>query len=47
MMDKGENVDKEFKLASRLLTLLDAEQRWFTLAEVEKVYMFQIKPSVS
>lgn len=29
-------MDKEFKLASRLLTLLDSEQRWFTLAEVEK-----------
>lgn len=36
MVDEGENVDKEFKLASRLLTLLDSEQRWFTLAEVEK-----------
>lgn len=29
-------MDKEFKLASQLLTLLDSEQRWFTLAEVEK-----------
>ncbi|TCP18734.1 BglG family transcriptional antiterminator [Scopulibacillus darangshiensis] len=29
-------MDKEFKLASQLLTLLDTEQRWFTLAEVEK-----------
>ena len=47
MMDKGENVDKEFKLASQLLTLLDSEQRWFTLAEVEKVYIFQIRPYVS
>lgn len=35
-MEKGENVDKEFKLASHLLILLDSEQRWFTLAEVEK-----------
>lgn len=29
-------MDKEFKLASQLLTLLDTEQRWFTLAEIEK-----------
>lgn len=29
-------MDKGFKLASQLLTLLDTEQRWFTLAEVEK-----------
>lgn len=29
-------MDKEFKLASQLLLLLDSEQRWFTLAEVEK-----------
>ncbi|MGO4347654.1 helix-turn-helix domain-containing protein [Paenibacillus sp. MCAF9] len=29
-------MDKEYKLASQLLTLLDTEQRWFTLAEVEK-----------
>ncbi|WP_234969415.1 helix-turn-helix domain-containing protein [Bacillus massilinigeriensis] len=29
-------MDKEFKLARQLLTLLDSEQRWFTLAEVEK-----------
>lgn len=29
-------MDKDFKLASTLLTLLDSEQRWFTLAEVEK-----------
>jgi len=29
-------VDKEFKLASQLLTLIDTEQRWFTLAEIEK-----------
>lgn len=32
----GEKMDKDFKLASQLLTLLDTEQRWFTLAEVEK-----------
>lgn len=36
MIEKGEGMDKEFKLASQLLTLLDAEQRWFTLAEVEQ-----------
>lgn len=30
-------MDKGFNLASQLLTLLDTEQRWFTLAEVEKV----------
>lgn len=29
-------MDKGFNLASQLLTLLDTEQRWFTLAEVEK-----------
>uniref|UniRef100_A9U780 Predicted protein n=1 Tax=Physcomitrium patens TaxID=3218 RepID=A9U780_PHYPA len=29
-------MDKDFNLASELLTLLDMEQRWFTLAEVEK-----------
>lgn len=29
-------MDKGFTLASQLLTLLDTEQRWFTLAEVEK-----------
>ncbi|SFL31580.1 M protein trans-acting positive regulator (MGA) HTH domain-containing protein [Paenibacillus sp. 1_12] len=29
-------MDKGFKLTSQLLTLLDAEQRWFILAEVEK-----------
>jgi len=29
-------MDKGFILASQLVTLLDAEQRWFTLAEVEK-----------
>ncbi|MFX3632451.1 MAG: helix-turn-helix domain-containing protein [Candidatus Pristimantibacillus sp.] len=29
-------MDKGFKLASQLLTLIDTEQRWFTLAEVEK-----------
>lgn len=29
-------MDKEFKLASQLLALLDTEQRWFTLAEIEK-----------
>lgn len=29
-------MDKEFKLASQLLLLLDSEQRWFTLGEVEK-----------
>ncbi|WP_282937160.1 helix-turn-helix domain-containing protein [Paenibacillus sp. RC67] len=29
-------MDKGFKLASQLLTLLDMEQRWFTLSEVEK-----------
>ncbi len=29
-------MDKGFTLASQLITLLDAEQRWFTLAEVEK-----------
>ncbi|UQZ84580.1 Anthrax toxin expression trans-acting positive regulator [Paenibacillus konkukensis] len=31
-------MDKGFKLASQLLTLLDTEQRWFTLAEVEKSF---------
>ena len=40
-------MDKEFKLASQLLLLLDSEQRWFTLAEVEKAYIFQIRPYVS
>lgn len=35
-MEKGEKMDKEFKLASQILTLLDTEQRWFTLAEIEK-----------
>ncbi|MCS7463070.1 helix-turn-helix domain-containing protein [Paenibacillus doosanensis] len=34
----GGNMDKGFKLASQLLTLLDTEQRWFTLAEVEKSF---------
>ncbi|MNO52727.1 Capsule synthesis positive regulator AcpB [compost metagenome] len=29
-------MDKGFNLASQLLTLLDTEERWFTLAEVEK-----------
>ncbi|QCJ41135.1 HTH domain-containing protein [Bacillus sp. S3] len=29
-------MDKEFTLASQLLTLIDTEQRWFTLAEIEK-----------
>ncbi|OZQ69296.1 transcriptional antiterminator BglG [Paenibacillus sp. VTT E-133280] len=29
-------MDKGFNLASQLLTLLDTEQRWYTLAEVEK-----------
>ncbi|MFS0855673.1 helix-turn-helix domain-containing protein [Paenibacillus taichungensis] len=29
-------MDKGFTLASQLLTLLDTEHRWFTLAEVEK-----------
>ncbi|MCR8658533.1 helix-turn-helix domain-containing protein [Paenibacillus endoradicis] len=29
-------MDKEFTLASQLLILLDTEQRWFTLAEIEK-----------
>ncbi|OMD36802.1 helix-turn-helix domain-containing protein [Paenibacillus odorifer] len=29
-------MDKGFNLANQLLTLLDTEQRWFTLAEVEK-----------
>ncbi|MCM3755859.1 helix-turn-helix domain-containing protein [Sporosarcina aquimarina] len=29
-------MDKDFKLASQLLTLLDTEKRWFTLAEIEK-----------
>ncbi|WP_340010174.1 helix-turn-helix domain-containing protein [Paenibacillus sp. FSL H7-0690] len=29
-------MDKGFNLASQLLTLLDTEHRWFTLAEIEK-----------
>lgn len=29
-------MDKGYQLASQLITLLDTEQRWFTLAEVEK-----------
>lgn len=29
-------MDKGFNLASQLLTLLDTEYRWFTLAEIEK-----------
>lgn len=29
-------MDKDFLIASQFLTLLDTEQRWFTLAEIEK-----------
>jgi hypothetical protein len=29
-------MDKGYKLASQLITLLDTEPRWFTFAEVEK-----------
>lgn len=29
-------MDKDFLIASEFLTLLDTEQRWFTLAEIEK-----------
>ncbi|GAF08292.1 helix-turn-helix domain-containing protein [Paenibacillus pini] len=36
-------MDKGFTLASQLLTMLDTEQRWFTLAEVEKSLGISVK----
>ncbi|WP_238403742.1 helix-turn-helix domain-containing protein [Paenibacillus paridis] len=35
-LKSGGKMDKGYKLASQLLTLLDTEPRWFTFAEVEK-----------